>query len=280
MGAARVPNRPTRQPCGPAAEAAPRLGVRTAARLSSGSARQASNSSSKAARNTAATETTAKGTQTTSTPPVARPTPNEVATYRNQLLYLQQRILHLEAQASEVQFQLIQAQREYDQVCSLALAKEAEIQRRQAAIVTAAESIQKRYDELAKDRKVVAALEELNRGPTSSCPRPCGKLPHEPLENVLGTAQVERLACVEQRKKLVVGLDQDINSLAYQTTTFEDRLGNALSKQKDQLRAEESRPKRLEELAARVADLEGQVAATAQSTRKAELSAQLAGRKD
>ncbi|SIO60258.1 gag-polyprotein putative aspartyl protease [Singulisphaera sp. GP187] len=193
---------------------------------------------------------------------------------------LQSRNVSLEYQAAELQFQLIQAQREYDQLGSMALAKEGEIQRRQGALVVATESVQKRYDDLANDRQVIAALEDLNRGTDL-------KFALGPVENYRSNIAKMRSDLLKSKdlhasnkgKRLVVGLDQDINSLAFQTSTFEDRLGNALGKQKDQQRDEESRPKRAEELAATIEKLEEQVAKATQATRKAQLTAQLAGAK-
>ncbi|AGA27142.1 retroviral-like aspartic protease family protein [Singulisphaera acidiphila] len=226
-------------------------------------------------RNQASTETTQKGTQNSIGDKTADLTD---AAERNQWQILQRRNMSLEYQASELQFQLIQAQREYDQLGSMALAKEAEIQKRQAALILTEESVQKRYDDLANDRQVIAALADLNRdadlkfalGPVENYRANVSKM-------LSGLLQSKDLHASSKGKKLVVGLDQNVNSLAFQTTTFEDRLGSALSKQKDQQREDESRPKKREELAASVQRLEDQVANATQATRKAQLSAQLAG---
>lgn len=199
---------------------------------------------------------------------------NELVQWQN----IQRRITTLEAQAAELQFQLIQAQRDYDQLGSMALAKQGDLQRRQAALILATESIQKHYDNLANDRQVIAALVELNRGADIN-------FALGPIENyqsnvskmLSGFLQSQDLHASRKGKKLVVGLDRDVNSLAFQTTTFEDRLGSALSKQKDQQRDEESRPKKRAELTTSIQRLEDEVAKATQATPKAHLSAQLAG---
>jgi clan AA aspartic protease (TIGR02281 family) len=183
--------------------------------------------------------------------------------------------LEVENRASEAQAQLFRTRSEYDRLASRGLQKEAEFQAQQLSLTFAADAVQKRYDDLGRDREVTKALLDLGKQENA-------RFVLGPLENFKANAAKMRAEQLKEqglratRKGVVTDEDVNIGLAAKMTSRFEDELRDALRKQgqrpnksyyEGQIAAGLKREKQLEDRVARAPS----------AAEKARLVAQLSG---